>query len=63
MKLPIATYLELIGSVLGCGVILSIPFYLIAGTLLGIFFGFVVLKVDTFRINSIKKGLWRGILL
>ncbi len=63
IRLPIDTYLELIGSVLGGGVLLGIPLHFVAGSLLGILFIFVVLKVDTFRIDSMRKGLGLGILL
>ena len=63
MRQPIDTYLKLIGSVFGGGVLLGIPLHLIAGSLLGVIFSFIVLKVDILRIDSIRKGLGLGILL
>ena len=60
--LPIYTYLELIGSVLGGGVALGAILHLLVGSLLGLIFSAVVLKVDALRINTVRKGVGLGFL-
>jgi len=62
MRLPLYTYLELIGSVLGGGVLLGVVLHILLSVFLGLVFISLVFKVKVFRITTIKKGFILGIL-
>jgi len=62
MRLPLYTYLELIGSVLGGGVLLGVVLHILLSVFLGLVFISLVFKVKVFRITTIRKGFILGVL-
>ena len=62
MGLPLYTYLDLIGSVLGGGILLGVVLHILLSSLLGLVFIALVLKVDAVRITTIRKGFILGVL-
>jgi len=62
MGLPVDTYLDLIGSVLGGGVPLGAILHLLLSSLLGIIFSTAVLTVNVLRISTVRKGAGLGVL-
>lgn len=60
--MPADTYLALIGSIVGGGVPLGVVLHLVAGSLLGLFFGAAVLLIDALSVDSIGKGVTLGVL-
>lgn len=60
--LPLYTYLDLIGSVLGGGILLGVVLHILLSSLLGLIFIALVLKVDALRITTIRKGFMLGVL-
>jgi len=61
--LPIYTYLELIGSVLGGGVLLGVVMHVLLSLILGLIFITIVMKVGALLIRTVKKGLAVGFLM
>ncbi len=59
---PATSYLALIGSVLGGGALIGVIMHLAMGSLLGLVFGAAVYKVEFLRIDSLRKGMWLGVL-
>ncbi|MFC2048262.1 hypothetical protein ACFLSK_02385, partial [Chloroflexota bacterium] len=62
MRLPLYTYLELIGSVLGGGILLGVVLHILLSLILGLLFVTLVFKVDAFYIKTIKKGFILGVI-
>ena len=62
MGLPVYTYLDLIGSVLGGGVPLGVVLHILLSLLLGLIFIALVFKVEALRITTIRRGLTLGVL-
>ena len=62
MGLPLSTYLELIGSVLGGGIILGVVLHILLSVFLGLIFISLVFKVEVFNITTIRKGFILGVL-
>ena len=62
MGLPPYTYLELIGSILGGGILLGVVLHILLSLVLGFIFVAVVLNFDSIRITTIRKGFTLGIL-
>ena len=62
MGLPLYTYLDLIGSVLGGGILLGVVLHILLSSLLGLVFIALVLKVDAVRVTTIRKGFILGVL-
>jgi len=63
MGLPLYTYLDLIGSVLGGGILLGVVLHILLSSLLGLIFIALVFKVDAVRITTIRKGFILGVLV
>jgi hypothetical protein len=60
--LPLDTYLVQIGSVFSGGAILGVILHLMLGAGLGLAFSALVLTVDAFRIETVRKGVVLGFL-
>jgi hypothetical protein len=55
-------FVTLIGSAVGGGTLTGVVVHLLTGTSLGLFFGIGVAKVRFFTIESVRKGVWLGLL-
>jgi len=62
MKIPITTYLLLMGSVFGGVLFVGVVVHVMIGLIFGPFFVFITDKIETLRITSIKKGAFLGFL-
>ena len=60
--LPFYIYFELIGSVLGGGILLGVLLHILLSSLLGLIFIALVFNVDFLRITTIRKGFIVGVL-
>lgn len=60
--LPLSTNLSLMGSVFGGGTSLGVVVHLVTLIVLGLAFSIAVLVIRIFRIETVMKGLWMGIL-
>jgi hypothetical protein len=60
-NLPAVTYLELIGSVFGGGVVAGIVAHFVLGAVMGIALGIAVVKVDILSITTMGKGVLLGV--
>jgi len=59
---PVDGFVALIGSVVGGGTLVGVALHLLMGSLLGLLFGAAVCKVDLLNINTVRKGVWLGLL-
>jgi ethanolamine transporter EutH len=59
---PLNIFLALIGSVVGGGPLVGLVLHLLMGTLLGLLFGAAVYYIDVLTIDSMRKGVWLGLL-
>lgn len=62
MGLPLYTYLELIGSVLGGGILIGVVLHILLSLFLGLLFVTLVFKVDAFYIKTVRKGFILGVI-
>jgi len=62
MRMPIYTYLDLIGSVLGGGVSLGLVIHILISLILGVIFIALVFNVDFLSIKTVRRGFILGIL-
>lgn len=59
---PAYGFIALLGSIVGGGVLVGVAAHLLMGSLLGLLFGTAVCQVRLFSIESVRKGVWLGIL-
>ena len=59
---PVDSFVALIGSVVGGGTLAGVVTHLLVGSLLGLLFGAAVYKVRFLHIESVRKGVWLGVL-
>lgn len=59
---PAYGFIALLGSIVGGGVLVGVAAHLLMGSLLGLLFGAAVCQVRLFSIESVRKGVWLGIL-
>jgi len=59
---PVDGFVALIGSVVGGGVLVGVVAHLLMGSLLGLLFGTAIYKVRFLNIESMRKGVWLGVL-
>ena len=59
---PVDGFAALIGSVVGDGALVGAVIHLSVGSLLGLLFGAAVWRVRLLRIESVRKGVWLGLL-
>lgn len=62
-RMPLTTYLRLIGSVFGGGVALGIFVHLVVGALPGLGLGVLTAKVKPLRIGTAREGLRLGFIV
>jgi ethanolamine transporter EutH len=59
---PVDIFVALIGSVVGGGTLVGVVMHLLMGSLLGLLLGLAVCKVRFLHIDSVRKGVWVGVL-
>jgi len=59
---PVDGFVALIGSVLGGGALVGAVVHLSIGSLLGLLFGAAIHQVRWLNIESVRKGVWLGVL-
>jgi hypothetical protein len=59
---PVDGFVALIGSVVGGGTLVGVVVHLLMGSLLGLLFGTAIYKVRFLNIESVRKGVWLGVL-
>jgi hypothetical protein len=59
---PVDSFVALIGSVVGGGTLVGVAIHLLTGSLLGLLFGAVIYQVRFLNIESVRKGVWLGLL-
>jgi ethanolamine transporter EutH len=59
---PVDGFVALIGSVVGGGTLVGVVVHLLMGSLLGLLFGTATYKVRLLNIESVRKGVWLGVL-
>jgi len=59
---PVYGFLALIGSVVGGGTLVGLAIHLLVGSLLGLLFAAAIYKVRFLNIESVRKGVWLGVL-
>lgn len=59
---PLDTSFVLYGALIGGGVTVGLVLHVLFGAMLGILFGVTVSRFDAFRIDSVRKALWDGVL-
>jgi hypothetical protein len=62
MGQPVDGFVAVIGSVVGGGTLVGVAAHLIMGALLGLLFGAAIYKVRLLNIESVRKGVWLGVL-
>ena len=60
--MPVDSFVALIGSVVGGGALVGVVLHLLMGSLLGLLFGIAITKVRFLNIDSVRKGVWLGVL-
>ena len=59
---PVDGFVALIGSVVGGGALVGAVIHLAMGSLLGVLFGAAIHHVRLFSVESVRKGVWWGVL-
>jgi len=59
---PVDGFVALIGSAVGGGTLVGMVAHLLMGSLLGLLFGVAIHKVRFLNIESVRKGVWLGVL-
>jgi len=59
---PVDGFVAVIGSAVGGGALVGVVMHLAMGSLLGLLFGLAVWRVRLFKIESMRKGVWLGLL-
>jgi hypothetical protein len=59
---PVDGFVALIGSVVGGGALVGVVLHLLMGSLLGLLFGIAIWQVRLLTIDSVRKGVWLGLL-
>ena len=59
---PVDGFVALIGSVVGGGALVGAVIHLAMGSLLGVLFGAAIHHVRLFNVESVRKGVWLGLL-
>lgn len=59
---PADSFVALIGSVVGGGTLVGVVAHLLTGSLLGLLFGAAVHRVRFLNIESVRRGVWLGVL-
>ncbi len=59
---PVDGFVALIGSVVGGGTLVGVMAHLLMGSLLGLLFGAAIYKVPFLNVESVRKGMWLGVL-
>jgi len=62
-KLPLSTYLMLIGSVFGGGIFTGLITHIVFGAFLGAFSCMIITKIKILRIRTVKQGLVIGLVV
>jgi uncharacterized membrane protein YagU involved in acid resistance len=62
-KLPLSTYLILIGSVFGGGILTGLITHLVFGAVLGALSCMVIIKIDSLRIKTVHQGIFIGLVI
>ncbi len=60
--MPVDGFVALIGSVVGGGPAVGVVLHLLMGSLLGLLFGVAVYQFDWLHVDSLRKGVWLGLL-
>ena len=59
---PVDGFVAVIGSAVGGGALVGVVLHLLMGSLLGLLFGIAITKVRFLNIDSVRKGVWLGVL-
>lgn len=62
-KLPLSTYLVLIGSAFGGGIFTGLITHLVFGAVLGAVSSVIIIRIDSLRIKTINQGLLIGLAI
>lgn len=62
MDEPVDGFVALIGSVAGAGALVGVVLHLLMGSLLGLLFGVAVYHIRFLNIESLRRGVWLGLL-
>lgn len=59
---PVDGFLALLGSLVGGGALVGMVAHLLMGSCLGLIFGAMTAQIRYLHIDSVRKGLWLGVL-